>query len=255
MKDGFLVINADDFGLSALNNRAVVASFEAGLCSSTTLMANQPGFAEACQLAHDHRLLNRVGVHLVLTAGCPLTEPIRPYPRFCDPEGRFCFSLRGPLARISPPERDAVAAELSAQIQRCRTAGLPVTHVDSHHHCHTVSAILSVVIDVARREEVRFCRLSRNCGPGIDLPRRAYKYWINARIRCAGLAGTRFFGRVVDVLDLLHKSRSLGSAEAMIHPTFDDHDRLWDAVERVGLEGLVSQIPGYREAISYGSLP
>jgi hypothetical protein len=79
MRNGFLIINADDFGLSTSVNRAVVASLQASLCSSTTIMANQPAFLEACQLAHDHRLFDRVGVHLVLTEGSPLTEAIKGY--------------------------------------------------------------------------------------------------------------------------------------------------------------------------------
>jgi len=249
-----IVINADDFGLSNTINRAILASVQAGLCSSTTVMANQPGFAEACQLAHEHRLLDRVGIHLVLTAGCPLTEAIKRYPRFCDPEGRFCFSRGRPLFWLGAAERDVVAAELAAQIKRCRDAGLPITHIDSHHHCHTEFAILSVVINLARREGIRFCRLSRNCGPGIKLPRRMYKQVVNARIRLAHLAGTQFFGSTHDVLVLARKHPSAFSTEVMIHPTFDENNVLCDAPERVDLEGLVSQIPAWREAISYGFL-
>jgi predicted glycoside hydrolase/deacetylase ChbG (UPF0249 family) len=254
-RKGFLIINADDFGLSTSVNRAIVASLQASLCSSTTIMANQPAFLEACQLAHDHRLFDRVGVHLVLTEGSPLTEAIKRFPRFCDPEGQFCLSRKKRVLRMSVAERDAVAGELSAQIRRCKTAGLPITHVDSHNHSHEEFAILSLVIDLAHREKIRFCRLSKNCGSGIDLPRTLYRHVVNARIRHAGLAGTRFFGRAGDVAELMRKRGDGCSAEVMVHPAFDEHGSLHDSFQRVGLDDLVSQIPRYREAISYGSLP
>jgi len=43
-----VIINADDFGLSSSNNRVIVAAFKDGVISSATLMANTPGFDEAC---------------------------------------------------------------------------------------------------------------------------------------------------------------------------------------------------------------
>ena len=72
-----IIINADDFGMSAEANKAIVEAFEKNVISSTTLMANMSGFNEACELAHRHRLLGKIGVHLNLTSGYPLSEPIR----------------------------------------------------------------------------------------------------------------------------------------------------------------------------------
>ena len=57
-------MNADDFGMSAEVNRAMVEAFHKGAISSATLITNMPGFAEACELAHRHRLLGKIGLHL-----------------------------------------------------------------------------------------------------------------------------------------------------------------------------------------------
>ena len=67
-----IIVNADDFGMSAEANRAIVEAFENNVISSTTLMTNMPGFEEACELAHRRRLLGKIGLHLNLTSGYPL---------------------------------------------------------------------------------------------------------------------------------------------------------------------------------------
>lgn len=84
-----LIINADDFGLNENTNTAIVNCFEKGLCSSTTIMPNMPGFEHACQLAHEKKLLNHIGLHIVLTESYPLTEAMKVTSRFCDKTGRF----------------------------------------------------------------------------------------------------------------------------------------------------------------------
>ena len=60
-----IIVNADDFGMSAETNRAIVGAFENNVISSTTLMTNMRGFDEACELAHRHRLLGMIGLHLI----------------------------------------------------------------------------------------------------------------------------------------------------------------------------------------------
>ncbi|WP_374987940.1 ChbG/HpnK family deacetylase [Bacillus sp. IBL03825] len=40
----YLIKNADDFGLSPSINKSIIEAIEAGNISSTTIMANMPGF-------------------------------------------------------------------------------------------------------------------------------------------------------------------------------------------------------------------
>src|ERR1700742_389850 len=92
-----LIINADDFGLSSVVNRAILASMEEGLVTSTSMMANMPGFDHAIGLARVHaKLAGRIGIHLNLTQGRPLSEPILDCPQFCDASGEFVYR-REPL--------------------------------------------------------------------------------------------------------------------------------------------------------------
>jgi predicted glycoside hydrolase/deacetylase ChbG (UPF0249 family) len=58
-----LVVNADDFGLSAGVNRGVARAFEEGIVTSVSLMVGQPGAAAAAAYARANPELG-VGLHL-----------------------------------------------------------------------------------------------------------------------------------------------------------------------------------------------
>src|SRR5580692_7283502 len=130
-----IIINADDFGYSAPVNEAIVKSFRQLLINSTSLMANMPGFEDAInQLRTNPFLSNRVGLHLNLTEGDPLSEEIKKCPRFCDATGGFAYKRRHPLFFLTATEQKAVYEEMKAQIEKMVSAGIYPTHLDSHHH-------------------------------------------------------------------------------------------------------------------------
>ena len=227
-----IIVNADDFGRSAEVNRAIVEAFHKNVISSATLMTNMPGFQEACELAHSHRLLGKIGLHLNLTEGYPLSDPIRQCVRFCDDVGML--RRRQTRFRLSQEEKLALETEIAAQIKACLDRGVCPTHLDSHHHVHTEWAIGAAAITVARRYGIRAIRLSRNCGPGIDFVRRVYKWLYNTRLRTYGLAKTRYFGSSADVQEIL--ATTSGNIEIMVHPTCEDADENPDLREDIGLD-------------------
>src|SRR5215469_8620808 len=69
-----LIVNADDFGLTAGVNRAIIEAHTAGVVSSATLMANGAAFENAVSLAQSAPKLS-IGCHVVLVDGTPVTEP------------------------------------------------------------------------------------------------------------------------------------------------------------------------------------
>ena len=249
-----LIINADDFGLNHSINHAIIKSFELGLCSSTTLMANMPGFEEACCLAQERRLLNHVGIHLVLKDGASLTEAMKRSSPFCDREGLLAMSEFSPFLTLETSEKRILAAEIRAQIACCRGNGIFLTHLDSHFHLHTRWAILGVVAGVVKSENIPFVRLTRNCIPGMGLGKRLYKYMVNRRIRTAGLSRTRNFG---DLADYHFFNQTAGSRlreqsfEVMIHPVFHKEGFVTDAGRNEPLETLIDSVEGYRDAVSF----
>jgi predicted glycoside hydrolase/deacetylase ChbG (UPF0249 family) len=153
-----LIVNADDFGLTAGVNRAVVELHQAGVLTSTTLMANAAASDEAIQLALANPSLG-VGCHVVLVDGEPVLSPtaISNLARgsgstFRITLSRFVRDLYSPASTAS--SRSALAAEIeaeaTAQIRLLQGRGLELTHVDSHKHTHMFSAVLRPVLRAAR---------------------------------------------------------------------------------------------------------
>ena len=56
-----VIVNADDFGLSACENAVIVGAFQAGVITSATAMANMPAFEAACVMARHPMLEGRIG--------------------------------------------------------------------------------------------------------------------------------------------------------------------------------------------------
>lgn len=253
-----LIINADDLGLDERTNRAIIQSFRKGLCSSTTLMPNMPGFGEACELIHENRLENHTGMHLVLTEGYPLSAKIRYLPRLCDKEGRLCLSMSDyiPIFWLESQEKEAIAEETIAQIRRCRDHGIPITHIDSHNSAHVRWAITSVLIPIVIEQRIPYVRITRNCGPNLGTLKKAYKYIFNYKLRTYNLALTRYFGSVEDFVFLKNKIGSpngMESFEVMIHPSFNDKQILVDRTNDMllELEEVIKDIDSYEDAVSF----
>ena len=68
-----LIVNADDFGLTAGVNRAIVEAHTRGIVTSSTLMANGRAFEDAARLAKTVPRLG-VGCHVVLIDGEPVLD-------------------------------------------------------------------------------------------------------------------------------------------------------------------------------------
>jgi len=252
-----LVINSDDFGYGARVNRAIVRAFEGRLCSSATIMANMLGFEEAVQLAHEHHLVDSVGVHVVLSEGTPLTDPIKGCSRLCDENGRFQHLL-GPCYRhLTQEERNAVKIEIGRQIDKCRAHGLPLTHLDSHHHVHhSWGDLAHVFIEAAEEKGIPFIR-PRRLRPGVLWYRRIPTVLYNAKLRHRRRAGLDYFIDVRTYLQMQDVSPSWQvshAMEMMVHPTLGKDGSLMDAVDDEPLSSWVSQIEHYQSAVSYARL-
>jgi chitin disaccharide deacetylase len=221
-----LIVNADDFGLRDSCTRAIGEAFSKGLISSTTMCANGSHFQDACEIAMTMHLEDRIGIHLNLTEGRPLTAGIRESRKFCDEQGQFHGRLDR-LAPLSRQERVLVSQELSAQVERMRRAGLPITHADSHHHVHTGLFLGPVVVEVLKQSRITKVRLHRNIG-GISLPKRLVKWGFNLYLRLHGFAVVQRFGSFADYSSLRDPDRT--SLEIMVHPDYDQDGNLIDDV-------------------------
>ena len=156
-----LIVNADDFGFTAGVNRAIVEAHTHGIVTSSTLMANGNAFEDAVHLAKSVPRLS-VGCHVVLVDGEPvLAAKLLPSiisahsggPRFHD--GLPSFVARALAGRLDPGE---IEAEASAQIRKLQSAGVSVSHLDTHKHTHLFPAVLRPLLRAARACGVRAIR-------------------------------------------------------------------------------------------------
>lgn len=152
-----LIINADDFGFTHGVNRAIVEAHTQGVVTSSTLMANGHVFAEAVQMASATPKLS-VGCHVVLIDGTPLSKADA-LPSLTS-GGAFRDGLKSFAARAltGSMKSEEISTEASAQIRRLQSAGISVSHIDTHKHTHIFPQILKPVLRAARECGVRAVR-------------------------------------------------------------------------------------------------
>jgi predicted glycoside hydrolase/deacetylase ChbG (UPF0249 family) len=152
-----LIVNADDFGYTSGVNRAIVEAHSRGVVTSSTLMANGLAFAEAAQLATTLPKLS-VGCHLVLIDGRPVLGAEQ-LPTLTNGslfrDGLMTFAARAIAGRI---DADEITAEATAQIRKIQSAGVAVSHFDTHKHTHLFPKILRPLLRAAAACGIRAVR-------------------------------------------------------------------------------------------------
>lgn len=151
-----LIVNADDFGFTSGINRAIVEAHTRGVVTSATLMATGRGFADAAQLARTLPNLS-MGCHVVLIDGEPVLDP-RQIPTLAlssaasADTGRFRDGLKPFATRALAGRLDAgqIEAEACAQIRKIQSAGIVVSHIDTHKHTHLFPSVLKPLLRAAR---------------------------------------------------------------------------------------------------------
>lgn len=154
-----LIVNADDFGLTAGVNQAIAELHDAGVLTSATLMARARATEEAIQLALARPTLG-VGCHVVLVDGQPILSREK-IPSLIDPRTGEFYATLGAFLRnlftgaIRPSD---IEAEASAQIQLLQARGLKLTHIDTHKHTHMFPRVLRSVLLAAKQAGIRAVR-------------------------------------------------------------------------------------------------
>jgi hopanoid biosynthesis associated protein HpnK len=151
-----LIINADDFGLTSGVNRAIAESNRNGVVTSATLMANTQAFPEAANLAQTLPSL-KTGCHVVLIDGSPISSDLSSLvngsSRFHSSLKQFAYAALRNQISTTEIEREAVA-----QIRKIQSAGITLTHVDSHKHTHMFPHVLRPVLRAAQACGIRAVR-------------------------------------------------------------------------------------------------
>lgn len=140
----FLVVNADDFGLTAGVSRGVLEAHRRGIVTSTTALVTLPAEPDLDAEAAGLPGLG-IGLHFNLTWGAPASAPDA-VPSLVDAEGRF---QRDPVLLSERARVDEVRREAEAQFDAfARRFGRTPTHLDSHHHVHRLPRVMDAVLGI-----------------------------------------------------------------------------------------------------------
>lgn len=246
-----LIINSDDLGISELVNASIFGLMETERVTSATLLMNAPEVEAAAAQLDNYRKCS-FGVHLNTTEFMPLSNHPGLKPLLND-DGKFAANIRS--IRMTSAVRQGVYAEWCAQLDRAMLLGVPVSHLDSHHHVHTIPGLLGVLKRVQRKYGIRKVRLTRNFFGSSESKSKALlaskavwnfmlRHWYATKTTDRFASFAPFYERLHAGLDLR------GTIELACHPGGEDFQ-----AETAVLSGpWKEELPGNAQLISYNDL-
>lgn len=229
-----IFINADDFGLKSSVNKAIIEAFNNEVITGTTLMANMPGFDEAVLLAHENNIISKIGIHLTLTEGYPLTEEILNTNLFNNENKADLKKHKRNLFFLKSNEKKLIYSEFAAQIEKVKKSGIQITHIDTHHHIDEVWSITQIILSLLKTYKIPAMRIMNNLSISSKLHKIAYRKLVNNIIKIKGANNSDFLGNQVEAILHLKKCRSLieiKKLEIMVHPDYNDSGILIDKIK------------------------
>ena len=189
-----LIVNADDFGMSAGVNRGIIEAHCRGIVTSTSLMVRWGAATEAVRLSRDCPQLG-MGLHIDLGEW-----------KFQDGNWMTLYEV------VSLQNRDEVSREVTRQLDRFRElTGQNPTHLDSHQHVHREEPVRSVMIEISKQTSIPL----RHFSPGISYCGAFYGQAANGTPYPEGISPSAMI-RVLAEL-------SPGVTELCCHPGLDDN--------------------------------
>ena len=190
---------------------------------------------EAAVLARQHGVVDRIGFHLNLTDGLPLTDDIRQYRLFCDENGAFNKGLIKDLKRKESFDGElkvAIEKEIAAQIEKFLSYGFTLRHCDGHHHFEFITPISKILMPLLRRYGFQTIRRKpwlpiHDLKPHIRTRLNVLPYVIRARVN--GFKIVSGFAHWPEFLALANRLGKRVWIELMTHPRYID-DQLVNVV-------------------------
>jgi predicted glycoside hydrolase/deacetylase ChbG (UPF0249 family) len=126
--DRFVIVNADDLGLSAEVDQGLFEAHDTGIVTSASLLVDGPDAEAAIQQARKRPKLG-LGIHVAF-----------------DERGKLFTDMQD-LAAV----QQQIDRQLAAFI---RLVGSPPDHIDSHHHMHRLFNVARLFLAAGRRYNV-----------------------------------------------------------------------------------------------------
>jgi len=268
------ILNADDFGMSAAYNRAVLEGCASGILKSTSLAANGETFDEACEKVIPACSELGVGVHLNIIEGKSLCEGLD---ELTDANGNFNNSFGRLLLKAYNKRNKAfleqVEKEFRAQIEKVR-ARTEITHIDSHVHVHSIPPIFEIVCKLAKEYGIKQIRtqfekpymipdvyIHLNRKYPVNLikvallefftlinRKKVKEYGLNTNDYLLGVAYTSMMNSLAISYGLMAVKKDEVTVEALIHPcryedgTIDNHFTEFQITRNAKLKDKIGEI-------------
>ena len=147
----YLIVNADDLGISSEVNRGVFLAHEEGVVTDSSLLIRGPCSKEAFETVK-HIPSFQVGLHIDLDALLGWESP-----------GKERLPRQELLRLMNDPGfLRRVREDIDEQIRSFLDEGLTPSHVDTHHHVHGFPQIFWPLLEVMERYGIKTLRFSRN---------------------------------------------------------------------------------------------
>lgn len=238
-----LIINADDFGKNSEVNKAITECFNKRIINRTTIMTNMPYAVEGYELASKNGFVEKVGIHLNITEGTPLSDSIKLNPYFCDEDGNFNAAFyHNTKQRLFMDDKSIadIEKELRAQLEFYKELGFTLNHLDSHHHAHTNFPVYKALKRLSSDYKFASIRLSRNLYKDGSVLKNTYKKIYNGLIKKICDNTSDYFGSFTDAATYFIFPNDINSGnnfsdfcknndlEIMVHPMYDADGFLCD---------------------------
>jgi predicted glycoside hydrolase/deacetylase ChbG (UPF0249 family) len=201
-----LIVNADDFGRSSAINQGIIEGHQKGIVTSASLMTDRDAFDEAVDLAKKNPHLG-IGLHLDLDSFFNVQHGV----------GRL-LTYKDAAVPMS-----AIATETERQLKKILATGLPIRHVDGHHHVHLRPELFATVAALTAKYKIPVIRYFRGFFEG--LYPGAPMDWVPDLVRRFGLRCTDTFFAGWEAVESSLPGYSyfdlnvpFDTAELMVHP-------------------------------------
>jgi len=146
----FLIINADDLGISPEINRGIFVAHEKGVVTDASLLIKGPYTRQAIEMIKENPSFH-VGIHLDLDPLLAWKSPgIERLPR-----------LKLMEMMNEPDFVKRVKEEIDKQVTAFLHEGLIPSHIDTHHHVHGFPQIFEPLVEAMYRHGIRAVRFSK----------------------------------------------------------------------------------------------
>ena len=231
-----LIINADDFGFNSNINAAIVYCILNNIINSTTIMVNTMGFEEAVELAKKFNFQDKIGIHINLSHGKPLTD-LSGTGLLNDDGILNRKSLSNPYIYFSTYVKNKIKNEIIQQYDKLRAFNIDPTHIDSHHSVHTIPWIANLFIEFVMQKNKKI-RISHEQFRK-NLIQTAYSKFLNQQYKKHNINFSDKLEKVSSFTKDYNKLRhGQITYEVMVHPGYDNNV-LIDTVDLTNLEDSI----------------